>query len=81
MHDGHEHHCHCHTNTEGDSRHQALLGYMVAHNKTHIQELNELAQALAAANAPAAKIISDAAADFESGNKKLEQALTHMERA
>ncbi len=81
MHDGHEHHCHCHADNEGADRHHALLGYMIAHNKTHAQELRELAQKLADTNEAASKIISDAAADFTSGNAKLEQALALMERA
>ncbi|AEF82544.1 hypothetical protein [Leadbettera azotonutricia] len=81
MHDDHgkphDHHDHEH---HGDAGGQAktlpLLQYMIEHNKSHAQELAELAHTLHHAGSDgAAELIGKGVKDFEAGNAKLEEAL------
>ncbi len=50
----------------------ALLAYMVAHNRSHADELHELAHGL---DGEAAELVHAAVDLFNEGNAKLEQAL------
>ena len=51
---------------------QALLHYMIGHNKHHAEELHELAHSI---EGDAASLIHDAILDFQLGNEKLSEAL------
>ena len=51
----------------------ALLSYMTDHNKHHAEELHELAHGV---SDEAAALIHEAVALFDSGNEKLEKALS-----
>ncbi len=53
----------------------ALLAYMVNHNRSHAEELHELAHSL---DGEAAELIHSAVSLFDQGNDKLEQALNIM---
>ena len=79
MHDGHSpHHHHCHDHdVSGASREEAvaLLGYMVAHNEHHTEELAELAETMRAMDlVQAAEEIESSLADLREGNLKLRAA-------
>lgn len=52
---------------------QALLAYMVAHNKSHAEELHELAHSL---DGQTAELVHAAVELFDQGNEKLEAALS-----
>ena len=70
MHD----HDHAHTHGHGDaSQAEALLIYMLDHNRHHAQELHDLAHQL---EGEAADLVHAAVHDFEHGNEKLQRALT-----
>ena len=74
-HHGHPHHHHDHEHMPAESnqdRNTALLAYMVNHNRSHAEELQELAANL---EGDAANLINEAVALFNSGNDKLEEAL------
>jgi ABC-type Zn2+ transport system substrate-binding protein/surface adhesin len=91
MHDGHVHqHKHCHDHDHGcdhDHTHEheaggeqaklaSFLGYMLEHNRSHAEELAELAHKLYhSGGAAAADLIAGGVKDFEAGNGKLEEAL------
>ena len=73
----HAHHTHDHTHSSGASeadpaKQQALLTYMLDHNKHHAEELHDLGHAI---GGQAGELIHSAVDAFEQGNNKLEQAL------
>lgn len=76
MHDGHEghaghHHHHHDLEATSASREEAvaLLGYMVAHNEHHAEELTELAENMRGLGlADAAEEIENSVADFKEGD-------------
>ena len=79
MHDGYSPHHHHHHDLEvsGTSREEAvaLLGYMVAHNEHHTEELAELAETMRAMDmVQAAEEIESSLADLREGNLKLRAA-------
>ena len=53
----------------------ALLNYMVSHNKSHAEELHELAHSL---DGEVAELIHEAVELFDQGNEKLAHALEHL---
>lgn len=70
------HHHHEHPeHADGKARDAALLSYMVAHNKSHADELRELASHI---DAPAARCVNEAVELFDRGNALLEQALESL---
>ena len=71
---------HTHGATEGsvsdEARTAALLNYMLEHNRSHADELSDMAAKLEAAEQDrAAEIIRAGVLDFSAGNDKLEEAL------
>lgn len=86
MHDGHDHaghhHHHDHDVTSA-SREEAvaLLGYMVAHNEHHTEELSELAENMRSLGlVDAAEEIEGSVADFKEGNMKLHAAFALLQK-
>ena len=83
MHDGHSPHHHHHHDLEasGASREEAvaLLGYMVAHNEHHTEELAELAETIRFMgwDAPAEEI-ENSLNDLREGNLKLRAAFAML---
>jgi len=77
MHDGHGHHHHDHDHQSSTSvKTQAMMTYMLEHNRHHAQELHDISHTLAHEGQEAAsRILHEAVSDFEAGNLKLEQAL------
>ena len=80
----HEHeHAHTHPHEHGpisafDSMEQAeaLMSYMLDHNRHHAEELHELCHKLeASGKGDAAKLIDEAVEEFRSGNELLAKAL------
>ena len=72
MHD----HDHAHAHGHGEAgKAEALLTYMLDHNKHHAQELHEIAHTL---SGDAAELLHAAVHDFEHGNEKLARALTAL---
>ena len=71
MHGNHEHHHHD-EEAVGADRTLALLGYMVTHNKSHAEELAELAASI---EGEPACLIHEALAQFNEANELLDQAL------
>lgn len=69
---GHEHHHHHHADGAAPDRTQALLSYMVGHNKSHAEEMREAAAAL---EGDARALVLEAAELLDKGNAKLEEAL------
>lgn len=71
---GHEHHHHHHDHAEGAApdRSQALLSYMVGHNKSHAEEMREAAAGM---EGRAQELVNEAADLLDAGNAKLEEAL------
>ena len=70
---GHHHHHHDHVDDgAAPDRAQALLSYMVGHNKSHADEMREAAAAL---EGDAQALVIEAAELLDQGNAKLEQAL------
>lgn len=75
---GHGHgHAHGHEHSHGHEAHSpeevtALLGYMVAHNRHHAEELHELAHSV---EGEAAQLLHEAVVDLTVGNEKLAEAL------
>ena len=72
----HHHHYHDH-DVSGASREEAvaLLGYMVAHNEHHAEELAELAETMRALDlVQAAEEIESSLIDLREGNLKLRAA-------
>ena len=68
-------HEHCHSpehNHHTPEESQALLTYMIGHNKHHAEELHELAHSI---EGDAASLIHDAIVDFHLANEKLEETL------
>ena len=88
MHDGHEghaghHHHHHDLEATPASREEAvaLLGYMVAHNEHHAEELTELAENMRGLGlADAAEEIENSVADFKEGNLKLRTAFALLQK-
>ena len=76
---GHEHHHH-HDHAEGAApdRSQALLSYMVGHNKSHAQEMRDCAAGM---EGQAQALVNEAADLLDAGNAKLEQALALLQDA
>ncbi len=73
MHEGHHHH---HENEQQPINSEALLSYMLEHNKSHAEDLRDLAEKLAAKDdIRASQLVESAADDFDSGNLKLAHAL------
>lgn len=70
--DGHEHAHH-----EEKMEAQALLRYMIDHNKHHADELYDLAGKL---DGSARELVHAAVIDYESGTTKLEKALKALEK-
>lgn len=75
----HEHihdHDHSHPHKEHPPEETlALLSYMIDHNRHHADELHELAHS---ADKDAAELIHEAVELFNSGNEKLEKALSRL---
>ena len=71
--DGHTHDHHHH---EEDMEAQALLRYMIDHNKHHADELYDIANKL---DGTAKELVHAAVIDYETGTGKLEQALKALE--
>ena len=68
---------HGHGHVHGHEAHSpeevtALLGYMVAHNRHHAEELHELAHSV---DGEAAQLLHEAVVDLTVGNEKLAEAL------
>ena len=76
-HHDHEHNDHDHHHDQGGGveRSTALLAYMVGHNRSHAEELHELAHQL---DGDVADLIHDAVGFFEQGNAKLDEALAML---
>ncbi|MCD8011220.1 MAG: cobalt transporter [Lachnospiraceae bacterium] len=82
MHDGHDvhsahHHHHHDLDASSSSREEAvaLLGYMVAHNEHHAEELAELAETMRGLELfQVAEEIEGSIVDFKEGNLKLRAA-------
>ncbi|MDY2626039.1 MAG: hypothetical protein SOV74_06975 [Coriobacteriales bacterium] len=68
MHD----HDHSHHSATTPEQQLALLSYMVEHNKSHTDELHDLAHAL---EGEAADLLHEAVSLYDQGNKKLARAL------
>ena len=70
----HQEHCHHHDHAEGAApdRSQALLSYMVGHNKSHADEMREAAAGM---EGRAQALVNEAADLLDAGNAKLEEAL------
>jgi hypothetical protein len=78
MHEGH-HHDHEHQADSPEMR-EALLAYLLKHNRSHARELAELGDQLAeAGDAGAAEAVRAGAAFFEQGNAALERAVRLLE--
>lgn len=86
MHDGHDEHMghhHHHHEAASATREEAvaLLGYMVAHNEHHAEELSELAQNMRNLGlADAADEIEGSVEDFKEGNLKLRAAFALLQK-
>lgn len=87
MHDGHDHaaHHHHHHDHEATSASReeavALLGYMVAHNEHHAEELTELAENMRSLGLEdVADEIEGSVADFKEGNMKLRAAFALLQK-
>lgn len=78
----HEHdHAHEHPHGEGDAVEEtrALVGYMADHNKHHAMELAELAEKLKELGKnEAAELLEKSVAEFDKGNRYLEEALAAL---
>lgn len=79
MHDGHDHvhHHHDHSHeVHSKVEIEALLSYMLTHNRHHAEELADMAHTLIHCDMQeASDAVTAAIADFEEGNKKLAKAL------
>lgn len=87
MHDGHDehmghHHHHDHGATSATKEEAiALLGYMVAHNEHHAEELTELAENMRSLGLDdAAEEIEGSAAEFREGNLRLRAAFALLQK-
>lgn len=86
MHEGHDvhHHHHHHDHEATSSSHEeavALLGYMVAHNEHHAEELLELAENMRGLGlVEAAEEIENGVADLKEGNLKLRTAFALLQK-
>ena len=74
MHETHEHHDHPHTHQQVTP--QALLRHMVEHNRSHVEELKHIAEALPAETA--AEVLKAAEA-ISAGNEQLAAVAAKME--
>lgn len=78
-------HTHSHAHDHGATPQEeltALMHYMVHHNEAHAKELAGLAQQLVeAGKQPVSETVLQAVADFERGNRKLEEALAALQEA
>lgn len=80
MHEGHDHHHH--TAPEKPGKAQAMLTYMLEHNRHHAEELHDISHVLEhEGHKEAADLIHDAVHDFQAGNDKLQKALACFEEA
>lgn len=87
MHDGHDvhspHHHHHHdleASTSSKEEAEALLGYMVAHNEHHAEELAELAETMRGLGEnEIAEDIEASLSDFREGNLKLRAAFAMLQ--
>jgi hypothetical protein len=74
-------HMHGHDHTHDDlttpEQKLALLSYMTEHNKSHADELHELAHSL---DGDAADLVHEAVSLFEQGNEKLSAALELLKK-
>lgn len=71
-------HEHCHhdpKNHYSPEESQAMLTYMIGHNRHHAEELHELAHSI---GGDAASLIHDAIVDFNLANEKLTEALQSL---
>lgn len=86
MHDGHDghmghHHHHLEAASATKEEAVALLGYMVAHNEHHAEELTELAENMRSLGLEdAAEEIEGSVEDFKEGNLKLRSAFTLLQK-
>ena len=72
----HGHHDHDHGQQfSSDEQRNALLSYMVDHERSHAEELHEMAHGI---EGNAAELIHEAVVLFEQGADKLEQALRSL---
>ena len=71
-HEHHHHHHHDHAEGAAPDRSQALLSYMVGHNKSHAEEMREAAAGM---EGRAQALVNEAADLLDAGNAKLEEAL------
>ena len=77
----HEHHDHV-QGADAVKQTQALLKYMLEHNRHHAEELHDLAHQLSSqGKSAAADRIHEAIHSFDEGNDLLEQALAAIEEA
>jgi hypothetical protein len=77
-HDGcdHEHHTHEHPSPADLAKLNALLGFMLNHNREHTEELANVAHKFRhAGRNEAAGLLEDAVKEFHGGNEKLKKAL------
>ena len=85
MHDGHDSHMGDHQHAEAASATReeavALLGYMVAHNEHHAEELTELVENMRSLGLDtAAEEIEESVEDFREGNLKLRSAFALLQK-
>ena len=74
----HEHtHEHCHVCEGVSEETEALLKYMLSHNRHHADELHELAHSL---DGQARELVHAAVIDIEASNDKLSRALKAIEK-
>ena len=68
-------HSHTHDTATTPEQRLALLSYMADHNKSHTDELHELAHDL---DEQVAALVHDAVHLYEQGNAKLDEALSML---
>ena len=73
---GHHHHHHDHADGAAPDRSQALLSYMVGHNKSHADEMRACAAGM---EGRAQELVNEAADLLDAGNAKLEEALAILQ--
>lgn len=75
----HHHHDHAHSHEHAASPEQgiALVSYMVEHNKSHIQEMLDMAHMVE--DEQAHELMHEAAELLEQGNAKLAEALALLQ--
>ena len=68
---------HCHNSESSKQEAFALLQYMLSHNKHHADELHDLAHSL---DGEARELVHAAVIDLETGNGKLQKALSILKK-